>query len=186
MRKGLIAEYGSPESLLKGALAMRAQGFTAMDAFTPYAVQPVMDALRVPRSRVPLYCLCAGVIGGGYGYLIQFWMNGFDYALNVGGRPLGSVPAYIPPTFEATVLFASLMAIFAFLGFSGLPQIAAPIFSVPGFERASIDRYFLGLESLDPAYDPEIAVRILRETGALRISFLPVEAPDDAPIQEPA
>src|SRR5690554_3844290 len=107
MRTGLIAEYESPERLLEALLAMRRAGFVRMDAYTPYPVHGVIEALRLPRSRVPLYCLLGGIAGGSYGYLIQYWMNGFSYALNVGGRPLGSVPAFIPATFEATILFAS-------------------------------------------------------------------------------
>ncbi|AKU90250.1 DUF3341 domain-containing protein [Vulgatibacter incomptus] len=183
MRRGVVAEFEDPERLLGAVLAMKAEGFNAMDAYTPYAVQPVIEALDLPRSRVPLYCLLAGVFGGCYAYLIQFWMNGFDFAINVGGRPLGSAPAFIPPTFEGTVLLAALMSIFSFLGFAGLPQVAAPIFSVEGFERASIDRYFLALEELDPRYDPEIASAVLRKAGALRITFLPV--PEPAPVPNP-
>ncbi|HEY0839480.1 MAG TPA: DUF3341 domain-containing protein, partial [Vulgatibacter sp.] len=141
--------------------------------FTPFAVKEIFEVLEIPRSRVPLYCLCAGIAGGGYAYLIQFWMNGFDYALNVGGKPLGSVPAFIPPTFEGTVLLSSLMALFALLGFSGLPQVSSPIFTVDGFERASVDRFFLGLEAIDPAYDAELATRILHRHGALRVTGVP-------------
>ncbi|HWV39439.1 MAG TPA: DUF3341 domain-containing protein [Vulgatibacter sp.] len=173
MNAGLLAEFESSDELLEAARAMRRAGFTAMDAFTPFAVGGLDEILEIPRSRVPLYSLVAGILGGGYAYLIQYWMNGFDYALNVGGRPLGSVPAFIPPSFEGTVLLAALTAVVAFLGFSGLPQVSSPIFTVDGFERASVDRFFLGLEATDPAYDAELATRLLREAGALRISGVP-------------
>lgn len=181
MRAGLVAEYESPEDLLRAVRAMRGAGFTVMDAFTPYPVKEVMDALVIPRSRVPIYSLAAGILGGGYAYLIQFWMNGFDFALNVGGKPLGSVPAYIPPTFEGTVLLASLTAFFAALAFSGLPQVSAPIFTVDGFERASSDRFFLGLEATDPRFDPEHAIRILHDAGALRVTGVPSAIGEEQP-----
>jgi len=173
MRAGLIAEYESPELLLEGVLAMRRSGFVQMDAYTPYPIHGVVEALQLPRSRVPLYCLLGGIAGGTYGYLIQYWMNGFSYALNVGGRPLGSVPAFIPATFEATVLFAAFGAVLAFFGFSGLPEIASPVFGVEGFERATIDRYFLALDASDPAFDPDEARRILGDAGAVRVSWIP-------------
>lgn len=180
MRRGIIAEYGSPEDLLRAALDMRGAGFTFMDAYTPYPVDSVMEALRVPRSRVPLYCLAGGLVGAGYAYLIQFWMNGFEYALNVGGRPLGSVPAFIPPSFEGMVLLASFGAFFSCLAFCGLPQVAAPIFLVEGFERATVDRFFLGLDARDPSFDGDRAARILAEAGALRVATIPGEALQEA------
>jgi len=173
MNAGLLAEYESPEALVEAARAMRRAGFTVMDAFTPFAIGEVYEILEIPRSRVPIYCLGAGVLGGGYAYLIQFWMNGFDYALNVGGKPLGSVPAFIPPTFEGTVLLASLTAFFSALAFSGLPQISAPVFTVDGFDRASVDRFFLGLEATDPRFDPDLAIRVMHEAGALRVTGVP-------------
>lgn len=173
MNAGLLAEFDTSEDLLEAARAMRRAGFTVMDAFTPFAVHEIYEILEIPRSRVPIYCLAAGILGGGYAYLIQYWMNGFDYALNVGGKPLGSVPAFIPPTFEGTVLLASLMAVVSFLAFSGLPQVSSPIFTVDGFERASADRFFLGLEATDPRFDAELATRVLHRAGALRVTGVP-------------
>lgn len=173
MNAGLLAEFESSDALLDAARAMRRAGFSVMDAFTPFAVGEINEILEIPRSRVPIYCLGAGILGGGYAYLIQYWMNAFDYALNVGGRPLGSVPAFIPPTFEGTVLLASLMALVSFLAFAGLPQVSSPIFTVDGFERASVDRFFLGLEATDPRYDAELAIRVLHRAGALRVTGVP-------------
>lgn len=181
MNQGILAEFETTDALLDGIGAMRRAGFARMDAYSPFAVKEVMEALAVPRSRVPLYSLLAGIGGAGYAYLIQWWFNGFDYALNVGGRPLGSVPAFIPPTFEGAVLLASLTAVFSFMGFSGIPRLHAPVFEVEGFSRASIDRFFLALDARDPAWDPDRATRILAEAGALRVSAFPAEVLEAPP-----
>lgn len=177
MKHGIVGEFESTEGLLEAIRAMRREGFTHLDAHLPYPVKAVIDALELPRSRVPLYALCAGIFGGGYAYLIQWWMNGFEYALNVGSRPLGSAPAFIPPTFEGAVLLTSLSAVAAFLGFSGLPRLWAPISEVPGFERASVDRFFLALDALDPSWDPRRARDVLVSQGAVSVSIfgLPTE-----------
>lgn len=175
MKSGILAEFETTRALLAAIEAMRAAGFRDMDAYTPYPVKEVMEALALPRSRVPLYALGAGIFGAGYAYLIQWWANGFAYALNVGSRPLGAVPAFIPATFEGTVILASLTAVVSFLGFSRIPRLYAPVAEVEGFDRASIDRYFLALDERDPAFDSAVALQILRDADALRVSVFPPE-----------
>lgn len=171
MNRGLVGSFASPEALVEAILALRAAGFRSLDAYIPYPAHEVIDALDLPRSRVPFYALGGGIFGAGYAYLIQWWMNGFDYALNVGGRPLGSVPAFIPPTFEGAVLLTAFGAVAAFLGFSKLPRLWAPVADAPGFERASVDRFFVALDATDPAWDPDKARAILLDHGAEDVSL---------------
>lgn len=179
MRSGIVAAFANPEDLVEAIVTLRREGFRSMDAHIPYPVAEVIDALETPRSRVPLYALCGGLVGTFYAYLIQWWTNGFDYALNVGGRPLGSVPAFIPPTFEGAVLLTSLSAVAAFLGFSRLPRLWAPIMEVEGFERATVDQFFLAIDALDPRWDAERAKSLLISKGALKVSLFGI-TPEEA------
>jgi hypothetical protein len=170
MRSGLLAEFADPEVLVRAIRTLRREGIVAMDAHMPYPVRDVLEALELPPSRVPLYTLAGGLAGASYAYLLQWWANGFDYALNVGGRPLGAVPAFIPPTFEGTVLLAAFGAVISFLGFSKLPRLWTPVAEVPQFVRATTDRFFLAVDATDPRFDFLRAEDILLANGALSVS----------------
>lgn len=177
MNHGMTASFAKTTTLIEAIGALREAGFRSLDAHLPYPVREVIDALHLPRSRVPIYSLGGGIFGAGYAYLIQWWMNGFDYALNVGGRPLGSAPAFIPPTFEGAVLLTALTAVATFLGFSKLPRLWAPIADVPRFESATIDRFWIAIDARDPAWDPDKLRSILLDYGAEDIAVfgLPAE-----------
>jgi len=178
MRSGLLAEYEDPEVLIQAIRSLRREGIVAMDAHMPYPARAVLEALELPPSRVPIYCFAGGLAGATYAYLLQWWSNGFDYALNVGGRPLGAVPAFIPPTFEGTVLIAAFAAVLSFLGFSRLPRLWAPVDEVPQFVHATSDRFFLAVDATDPRFDRLRAEDILVASGALTVTafgLLPAE-----------
>jgi hypothetical protein len=115
--------------------------------------------------------LGAGLFGGGFAYLLQRWCNAGDFPINVGGRPLDSAPAFIPIAFETTVLFAALAGFFVTLGFSGLPRLYHPLFEVPGFERTTVDRYWLGIDDADPRFEEGLCDDLGR-LGALRCERL--------------
>lgn len=166
----LIAEFSDPEALLRAVERLKKEELHQLETFTPYPLRDVEEALAHPRSPIPLVCLAGGLGGCFYALLIQWWMNAFDYPLNVGGRPLDSFPAFIPSTFEGTVLAAGLSSFVALLAFSGLPRLWHPVFEVPGFERASIDRFFLRIDSQQPGFDTARVQWLLRDAKALRIS----------------
>lgn len=170
MRSGLLAEFDRPEVLVEAIRALRREGIAGLDAHLPYPLHEVLDALELPPSRVPRYALAGGIAGACYAYLLQWWTNGFDYALNVGGRPLGSVPAFVPPTFEGAVLLAAFGAVLSFLGLSKLPRLWNPVAEVPGFHRATSDRFFLAVDADAPGFDRTRAESILLARGALAIT----------------
>lgn len=170
MRSGLLAEFSDSDTLVDAIHALRREGVGGLDAHLPYPVQSVLDALELPPSRVPIYSFLGGITGASYAYLIQWWVNGFDYALNVGGRPLGSVPAFIPPTFEGAVLLAAFGAVLSFFGFSKLPRLWTPVSEVPGFARATSDRFFLAVDAAGAGYDAKRAEDILLAKGALAVT----------------
>jgi hypothetical protein len=165
LRSGMLAEFESPEKLLRAYEALQRAGFTRLTSFTPYPVKGLVK--KLPPSMVPWIMLGAGLFGGGFGYLLQWWCNARAYAINVGGRPLNSAPAFIPITFESSVLGASLAGFFVLLAFCGLPRLYHPVFEVPGFERATVDRFWLGVDDADPRYTDLLGEELVT-MGALR------------------
>ncbi len=158
---GLVAEFESPERLLEAARRTTAAGYTRAEGYSPFPIDGLADALAFHRTPIALVTLVAGVIGGVTGYGMCWYANVINYPLNIGGRPHNSWPAWIPITFELTVLFAALTAAFGMLYMNGLPRLHHPIFDAPGFERASHDRFFLCIESADPAFGVESVRRFL-------------------------
>ena len=150
---GLLAEFEEHEQVLAAANRAYAEGYRAMDAYSPFPVEGLAEALGHHTTIVPLLTLLGGIAGGLGGYFMQWYSMGRLYPLNVGGRPLNSWPNFIPITFELTVLIAALSAFVAMLFLNRLPQPHHPVFDVPEFRRASIDRFFLCIEARDEKFD---------------------------------
>jgi hypothetical protein len=150
---GLMAEFHSPEALLRAAERAHGEGFKRMDAYTPFPIEGLAEALGVHDRRMPLIVLLGGIAGCLGGFFLQYWLAVIDYPLNVGGRPLNSWPAFIPVTFEMTILFAALSAFLGVLALNGLPMPYHPVFNVEQFELASRNRFFLCIEADDPNFD---------------------------------
>jgi ActD protein len=158
---GLMAEFHSPETLLHAAERASQEGFKRMDAYTPFPVEGLAEAIGFRRTRVPLIVLIGGIIGCLGGFFLQYWVAVLDYPLNVGGRPLNSWPAFIPVTFELTILCAALAAFFGVLALNGLPMPYHPVFNVEHFELASRNRFFFCIEAGDPKFDRDGTWRFL-------------------------
>lgn len=167
---GILAEFDSPGALVVAARAAREAGYARMDAFTPYPMEEVSDALGQQRSRLPLIVLGGGLLGALGGYLLQYWSAVVAYPFNIGGRPLHSWPAFVPPTFETTILIASFTAVLGMLALNGLPQPYHPLFNVPSFALASRDRFFLCIEASDPRFDPAATRRFLEGLAPRQVS----------------
>jgi hypothetical protein len=159
---GVMAEFATADELLAAAHAVREAGYRKVDAYTPYPMEAVVEALEVPRSKMPLVVLIGGIVGCLTGFLLAYTTQVFIWPWNIGGRPYNSWPAFIVPTFECTILFAALSAVIGMIALNGLPQPYHPVFNVPAFaDRASSDRFFLVIEAVDPRFDRGEANRFL-------------------------
>jgi hypothetical protein len=148
-----VAEFADEKALVDAARRARAAGYRNVDAYAPFSVDGLSDALGFRTDRVALITLLGGLVGGVGGYFLQWYSAVIDYPINSGGRPLHSWPAFIPATFEMTVLGAALAAFFGMLILNGLPRLIHPIFNAPEFDLASRNRFFLCIEARDPRYE---------------------------------
>jgi hypothetical protein len=152
---GLMAEFESPAALVSAAREARNQGYRKLDAYTPFPIEELTDALHLHHNKLPLIVLIGGILGGLIGYLLQYYVTVIYFPINIGGRPLHSWPSYIIITFEMTILLASISAVLGLLALCGLPMPYHPAFNVPRFALASHNRFFLCVESTDPMFDRE-------------------------------
>jgi hypothetical protein len=161
---GLMAEYVDAQSVLEATRRAYQAGYRHMDAYAPYPVEGLPQALGLPRTRVPFVVLMGAIAGGCIGFFMQYWSMAVDYPFNSGGRPHNSWPAFIPITFEVLILVASFSALFSMIFLNGLPHPHHPVFSEPRFLRASQDRFFLCIEATDPRFDLESTLELLLST----------------------
>jgi hypothetical protein len=152
---GVIAEFDDPTSLVAAATNAHSAGYRCMDAYSPFPIEELHHAMGSHQSRLPLIVLIGGLVGCLGGYALQYWASAIAYPLNVAGKPLHSWPAFIPVTFECTILGAALSAVLGMLALNGLPMPYHPVFNVPRFALASRNRFFLCIEAKDPKFDLE-------------------------------
>jgi hypothetical protein len=172
MLYALLAEFAEPQALIAAAKHCRAQ-YRDVDAYAPYAVDGLAEALGARRNRVPLVTLLGGIAGGAAIYFLQWYCAVVDYPINSGGRPLNSWPVFIPPTFELTILGAALAAFFGMLILNGLPKLHHPIFNAPEFDLASRNRFFLAIRASDPAFDRVRTREHLEALHPMRVTEVP-------------
>ena len=169
---GLMAEFDDPGSLVAAAERARHEGYSRMDAYSPYPIEELHEPLGLGGTRLPLVVLIGGLCGGIGGYALQYWSSVVAYPLNIGGRPLHSWPAFIPVTFECTILGAALSCVLGMLALNGLPMPYHPVFNLPRFALASRSRFFLCIESKDPKFNVEATRRFLDTLNPREVSIV--------------
>jgi hypothetical protein len=167
---GLMAEFETPDSLVVATRRAHQEGYRRLDAYSPFPIEELQEALGIHHTRVPLLTLMGGIIGGLSGYGLQYWVSVVAYPLNVGGRPFHSWPAFIPVTFEMTVLFAAFAAVFGMLVLNELPRPYHPVFNAPRFVMATRDRFFLCIEAGDAKFDQGATRRFLESFDAREVT----------------
>lgn len=152
---GLMAEFDTPAELLAATRQVTGAGYTKTDAFSPFPIHGLGDALKMKDRRLSLFVLIGGIVGCLAGYGLEYWTQVIDFPMNIGGRPYHAWVAFIPPAFETTILFGAFTAGISMIVMNGLPRPYHPVFNAPGFDRASQDRFFLVIESTDPKFNLE-------------------------------
>src|SRR5262245_855941 len=167
---GVMAEFDDPSAVVAAARLAHKAGYRRINAYSPYPIEELSDAIGYRKNYVPLAVLVSGLLGCAGGFALQIWTHAIAYPLNVGGRPLVSWPAMIPVAFECTILLASFGAFVGNILMNGLPEPYHPVFNVPNFRRASVDRFFLAIEADDPKFNLEHTRAFLESTGAKEVA----------------
>ncbi len=170
---GLMAEFDTPTEIVVAARHTYEAGYKKIDAYSPFPIEELAEAIGFHHNGVAPIALTGGLLGMFGGFMLQWWINTISYPINVAGRPPNSWPAFIPVTFEMTILFAGLAAVFGMLVLNGLPMPYHPVFNVPRFERATQDKFFLIIFSSDARYDAIKTRAFLEGLGAKFISEVP-------------
>lgn len=169
---GLLAEFLQPDQAVEAAQAAYAAGFRKMEAYSPMPVEGLAEAVGFHRNRLPLVVLVGGILGGLTGLFLQWFSSVIHYPIIVGGRPFASWPAFIPVTFELTILFASFAAVLGMLALNGLPRPHHPVFNNPHFALASRSRFFLCIQAVDKQFDLERTEAFLRSLNPRDVSIV--------------
>ena len=159
---GVMAQFDNPSALVTAARETYEAGYRQINGYSPFPIEELWEAIGFKRTALPIIVLIGGIIGGLGGFFMQYWMEVVDYPINVGGKPFNSWPAFIPITFECTVLVAAFSAVLGMLALNKLPQPYHPVFKAPNFALATRDSFFLVIESKDPKFDHDETVRFLR------------------------
>ncbi len=168
-----MAEFDTPQALLDAAEKTHHAGYKKIDAYSPLPIEGLAEAIGFHHDLVPLVTLVGAIVGGVTGYMMQYWINVISYPLNIGGKPYHSWPAFIVVTFEMTILFGGLSAVFGMLALNGLPMPYHPAFNVPEFAKASENKFFLIVFSSDPKYDAARTREFLQGLDPRTISEVP-------------
>lgn len=171
---GVMAEFEGPNELVAAARKVYSLGYRRINGYSPYPIEELSEAIGFTHTRLPLIVFIGGLLGGLAGFFMQYYMEVIDYPLNVGGKPLNSWPAFIPITFEMTVLAAAFSAVLGMLVLNRLPQPYHPVFNVPNFAMATRDRFFLAVEANDPKFNHEEVVNLLKGLDALEVNDVEV------------
>lgn len=170
---GLMAEFDNPTDAVRAAQRVYDEGYRKIDAYSPYPIEELSEAIGFDTNRVPLVVLIGGLVGCAGGAALCYWVSAIAYPLNIAGRPLNSWPAFIPVAYECTILAAALAAVFGMILMNGLPQPYHPVFNAPRFDLASRDHFFVCIESADPKFDRVATRAFLATLGANDIAEVP-------------
>lgn len=171
---GIMAEFDNPSDLVAAARRSHEAGYRRINGYSPYPIEELDEAIGFTRTTLPLIVLIGGIIGGLGGFFMQYWMEVIDYPLNVGGKPYNSWPAFIPITFESTVLVAAFAAVFGMLVLNKLPQPYHPVFNAPNFALATRDKFFLVIEANDPKFVHAETEQFMNSLGAMSVNDVEV------------
>lgn len=164
---GVLAEYDTTHGIFHACEKVRDAGFRRFDSYTPFPVHNLDKAMGLGPSYLPWLVLVAGISGASLAMLFMVWASAYDYPLNIGGKPLFSIPAFIPITFEVTILFSGLTSVFGMFFLNRMPDYHHPLFEVGKFSKVTDDKFFILIEARDKKYDRQKVTEFLKSTGAI-------------------
>ncbi len=170
---GILAEFASPEELVRAARALDAKGYSKVESYTPFAVDGVAEAFHFRATSVAAIFLVAALLSASAGYFMQYYASVISYPENIGGRPLHSWPSFIPITFEMAVLGGVLGGVLGMVLLNGLPRYSHPLWNVDRFRAASSDAFFLCVKAADPHFNRTVTSNLLRDIGAFQVTEVP-------------
>jgi hypothetical protein len=171
---GVVAEFENPSDLVAAARRVYSLGYRRINGYSPYPIEELSEAIGFTHTSLPLIVFIGGLVGGIGGFLMQYYIEVIDYPINVGGKPYNSWPAFIPITFEMTVLVAAFSAVLGMLMLNKLPQPYHPVFNLPNFAMATRDRFFLAIEANDPKFHHAEVIELLKSLNALEVNDVDV------------
>jgi hypothetical protein len=166
---GVMAQFDNPSQLVAAARSAYEEGYRQINGYSPFPIEELDEAIGFKRTTLPYIVFAGGVLGALGGFFMQYWMEVVDYPLIVGGKPFNSWPAFIPITFECTVLGAAFAAVFGMLALNKLPQPYHPVFNAPSFALATRDSFFLVIEAKDVKFNHDEAVRFLKNLDSREV-----------------
>jgi hypothetical protein len=169
---GLLAEYETPHAICEASKKIRDAGYKNWDACTPFPVHGLDKAMGLKDSVLPWMVLVAGTTGCVLISWLMIWVAAYDYPLNIGGKPTWSIPAFVPPAFEVTILFSALTAVFGMFFLNGLPRLNHPLFHSKRFERVTDDKFFIVIEAQDKLFDLEKTKALLEGTHPVAVELV--------------
>jgi ActD protein len=171
---GVMAEFENPTDLVAAARRVYSLGYRRINGYSPYPIEELSEAIGFTHTSLPLIVFLGGLVGGIGGFFMQYWIEVINYPINVGGKPYNSWPAFIPITFEMTVLCAAFSAVLGMLILNKLPQPYHPVFNLPNFALATRDRFFLAVEGNDPKFNHAEVVELLKSLNAVAVNDVEV------------
>jgi hypothetical protein len=169
---GALARFAGPVELLDAVGRLHALGYRQLDAYSPFPIHGMDEALGLKRSKVPIVVLAGVVLGAVFAQTLQWYQSVKAYPLITAGKPLNSAEAFVPITFETTILYAAFGAVFGMLALNGLPRLYHPVFRGKSFARASNDGFFLSVEARDPLFDRREVMTLLEALGGIEVELI--------------
>jgi hypothetical protein len=176
----LLAEFETPGEVLKAAAKVREAGYRWWDCCTPFPVHGLDGAMGIKPTILPVMVFFAGLTGLIVAFILQaftnstgasiwalVWVTGYPYLIS--GKPLLSIPAFIPVMFELTILFSALTCVFGMFGMNGLPRLHHPLLANDRFRRVTDDRFYIVIEARDPKFFRSRTEAFLDSLGAVAV-----------------
>ncbi len=166
---GVLAEFRNPKELIDAAKLVNQNGYRNYDTYSPFPIHGMDKAMSLQKSKLGWIVISHGLLGFTGAIAMIYWMMVVDYPLNISGKTLMNIPAWVPVIFELTILLSAFGAVFGMFFLNGLPKLNHPLFTSENFKKATDDGFFVCIEAEDPQFDSEKVQKLLSDAGASNI-----------------